>query len=74
MTINIIAAVIATANTDPKTMMRSRDSESADDGGMDEVEFMEGDSEWEDVIITENDVDLGSGRVSECVIENKYTL
>ena len=73
MIINIITAVITTANTDTKTMMRSRESESADDGGIDEVGFMEGDSECEDVIITENEVDLGPGRVSEYVINNKYT-
>ena len=44
MTINIITAVIATANTGTKTMMRSRESESAVDGGIDDVGFMEGDS------------------------------
>ena len=65
MIINIITAVKARAKTDPKTMMRSRESESADDGGIDEVGFMEEDSEWKDVIITENEVDLGPGRVSE---------
>ena len=71
MIINIIPAVITTANTGTKTMMRRRESESPDDGGIDEVGFMERDSEWKDVITTENEVDLGSGRDSEYILENK---